>query len=385
MQFYIKDSYSRWQLNESGYTNLVAQIAQIMGWEFIEKGLNGWAKIANGNKSLSFRMETHPNNTEATNPRIKISVNWRYERDGVSYSLWEHISKKVLESHTTEITCAVSRGADTIAKDIQKRLLPDYFKLWDIGLIEYQKDSDWKRLRKERADHLFGIVGSRPHPNYSDGYTMDSNPKIKPDLIQELGLNKIKDISVRAEVYIPYSIKTEDDPYAFNRDGKDGDVRFKLTVPWELSCELMEWVASKTINCFETWKEKNIKSFIRWLDMDAEEAGLPEVTELPPNTFNWEDAYNKYCRNAEGYFSEASVFNRFKESIIMENQISARADPSVSSEPQQEEKPMEVTLESVLELASQLSFAEQAELVSILMGNIAENLEDEEVEIEDEE
>lgn len=72
----------------------------------------------------------------------------------------------------------------------------------------------------------------------------------------------------------------------------------------------------------------------------------------------------------------------------MENQISARADPSVSSEPQQKEKPMsDITLDSVLELASQLSFAEQAELASILMANIAESLslEDEEVETEDEE
>ena len=63
------------------------------------------------------------------------------------------------------------------------------------------------------------------------------------------------------------------------------------------------------------------------------------------------------------------------------NEISTRADPDQASSepPQNEDKPMtEITVEYILSLATQLSLAEQAELVSLIMDNVANSLGDEE-------
>ena len=58
-----------------------------------------------------------------------------------------------------------------------------------------------------------------------------------------------------------------------------------------------------------------------------------------------------------------------------------RADPDQASQPpQNEDKPMTtetITVEYILSLATQLSLAEQAELVSLIMDNVANSLEEE--------
>lgn len=325
-EFYIKNKYDRWEINKPIFQDLIEKIAAAMRWQVVKKDSNGWGGVANGDYSLSIRIETWPNKSQVANPRIEVSCNWEYTLNGVNHNLWREIGKGICDSHTTSISCAINRGADAIAKDIEKRLLPDYYKLWDIGVHELEKSLDHERLKTEKVNQLFKIIDGRPHPSWGDRNVMSVDPKIKPEIIQELGIYSKRTISVHAEVYIPYSIIKDTDLYAFNSLGINGDVKFKLTVPYELSGELMEWIASKTISCFETWKQANIKSFIKWLDMEAKKAGLPQVTELPVNTFNWEDAYSKYWAKIEGYYSDRAVFQRFKESIIKQPDLNNSTD-----------------------------------------------------------
>lgn len=333
-EFYTKNKYDRWELNEPVFQDLINKIAAAMRWQVLDKEINGWGGIANGDYSLSIKIDTCPNKSQLSNPRIEIRCNWNCTVNGVNHNLWREIKKDICDNYTTNISCSVNRGADAIAKDIQKRLLPDYYKLWNIGMEELEKSLSHERRKTEKANHIFKIIDERYHPSWGDRNVMNVDPKIKPEIIQELGIYSKSTISVHAEVYVPYSIKKGNDYNVYNSEGVDGDVKFKLTVPYELSAELMEWIKSKTVNgyCFDTWKEYQIKKFIKWLDIEAEKAGLPEVIELPVNTFNWEDAYNKYWEQVEieGYYSDRAVFQRFKESIVHNDDILTNNSKSVN-------------------------------------------------------
>ena len=471
MQLYVKDKYDRWELNEPALQNFIEQIAKVMGWQFSGEKVSRCNKISNGDKAISVIVETRPNAKEASSPKLRISGDWSYGND----SLWSHVCHSDEESARTEISCSVSRGVDAIVKDIQKRLLPDYIALYDKALIRKQEYDAEKQRLKDKTQFLADMFKTYPHTNYQQGNVIDIDPKIKPELGEKLGLDlkKSNNISVRAEVYLGSTYSVD-------------NVEFKLRLPYELSTELMEWLANKTIDCYETWHKKMIRSVIHYLDGIAEKASLPEVTELPPNNYNWKEAYTKYCTTS---FGEQSILLGFKQSIITieqppnetltekakrlqsigkyrelvhlvsliegdnlygngnqslikedrrhlqkvlesdtnfcqellnkglcdtpeldyglycdrrdfikflleetkqfiedkpmkVNEISTRADPDQASSqpPQNEDKPMTetITVEYVLSLATQLSLAEQAELVSLIMDNVANSLEDEE-------
>ena len=467
MQLYIKDKYDRWELNEPALQNFIGQIAKVMGWQFSGEKVSRYNKISNGDKAISVIVETRPNATEASNPKLKISGDWSYGND----SLWSHVCRGDEESARTEISCSVSRGVDAIVKDIQKRLLPDYITLYDKALIRKQEYDAEKQRLKDKTQFLADMFKTYPHTNYQQGNVIDINPKIKPELGEKLGLNlkTSSNIGLRAEVRL------------------GSTVDFELSLPYELGTELMQWLADKTIDCYETWHKKMIHSVIHYLDGIAKKAGLPEVTELPPNNYNWKEAYTKYCTS---HFGEQSICFEFKDSIItieqtpnetltekakrlqsigkyrelvhlvsliegenlygngnqslikedrrrlqkvlesdtnfcqellnkglcdtpeldyklycdrrdfikflleetkqfiedkpmIVNEIPTRADPDqASSQPQQnQDKPMAtetITVDYILSLATQLSLAEQAELVSLIMDNVANSLETEE-------
>ena len=472
MQLYIKDKYNRWQLNDSAFQDLVRQIAKIIGWKAEEKD-GYWNNITNGDKALFIKAESHPNSTEAANPRLSIKGTWSYGND----SLWGYIPPCEEDSARTEISCAVSRGVDAIARDIQKRLLPGYVALFDKAVIWKKANDDRKQLLKDKTTLLASTINAYPHCNWQDGDTIAVDLKIKSETGERLGLNlKVEDsIDLKAEVRLGHTHSVD-------------KVEFKLKLPYELSTELMEWLADKTISCFDTWHKKMIRSITLDLDRDAEKAGLPEVLELPPNNFNWKAAYKKYC--TEQSYSDRSILFAFKQSIITieqppdetltekakrlqnigkyrelvhlvsliegdnlygngnqslikedrrhlqkvlesdtnycqelldkglcsspdfdyalhcdrrdfikflleetkqfiedkpmkVNEISTRADPDQASSkpPQNEDKPMTtetaITVEYILSLATQLSLAEQAELVSLIMDNVANSLEEE--------
>ena len=330
---YIKDKYDRWELNEPAFQQLVAQIAAGMQWQFSEKKDNCWYKISNSDKALSIRMETRPSTIEKSNPKVKISGDWSYGND----SLWSHIPYNNQNSARTEISCSVSRGVDAIVKDIQKRLLPYYIALYDKALIRKQEYDAEKQLLKDKTQFLADIFKAYPHTNYQQGNVININPKIKPELGEKLGLDlkKSDSISVKAGIYLGSTYSVD-------------HVDFELRLPYELGTELMQWLADKTIDCYETWHKKMIHSVIHYLDGIAKKAGLPEVTELPPNNYNWKEAYTKYCTS---HFGEQSICFEFKDSIITI-----------------EQPPNETLTEKAKRLQSIGKYRELVHLVSLIEG-----------------
>jgi hypothetical protein len=85
---------------------------------------------------------------------------------------------------------------------------------------------------------------------------------------------------------------------------------------------------------------------------------------------------------------ETKQFIEDEEKPMKVNEIATRADPDqASSKSPQEDNKMTtetITIEYILALATQLSLSEQAELASLIMDNVANSLEGEEEQEEQE-
>lgn len=318
MTLYTKNQYNRYELNAELFIELVNSIAKFLGWQVDNEQSIGVISITNGTHGLMLRADTSPSNSAVANPKIDISC-MLYTDTG--QSLWRFISDAELKQCTTSISCSIKRGAESIAKDVQKRLLPDYLKLWERGLDLKQKSEERENRLRSMTQHLADIFGVYPHSNYRDGNKICTYPVLKDDI----GI----DVSIKKTITLDAEVRQ-----AYNRETDIDDVKINMTLPYDLAEEFMQWIASKTINCFESWHTEMINTFVRWLDRDADKAGLPEVTELPPNNFDWKEAYRQYkTGDKDGITgSEKRVFAWFKESIIkievapIEETIEAKCD-----------------------------------------------------------
>lgn len=298
MTFYTKNQHGRYELNTEFFTELARNIAHFLGWQVEEEKASSVIDITDGTHSLRLSAYTTASNTMAANPKIEIRAMWNI---AIGQSLWQFIPDAELKQHTTDISCSIKRGAESIARDIQKRLLPGYFLLWERGLqLKQQSEDSENRLRKLTQD-LADIIEAYPHPNYKDGDKICTHPVLRDDI----GI----DVSVKNTISLDAEVRQ-----AYNREEDIDSVKFNMTLPYDLAQEFMQWIASKTVSCFDTWHQEMIDHCIYYLNKEAKAAGQTEVKELPPNNFNWKQAHKDWF--GEIHFSKNRLFNRFKQSII---------------------------------------------------------------------
>lgn len=287
--FYTKNEQGRYVLNGS-FTQLVSDIASIIGWKPVDTGINGVIDLTNKGQVIRFTIKTQIQQGQVSNP--KISVSCLIER--------RYIPDAVLNQYTTAINVSANRGADAIAKDIQKRILPDCFKLWALGEEYKQKENNCKTKLKNKTQQLADILRTHPHPN-DEGNTISESLKLKPEVGQQ-GINlDAKDyINLKAEVRL---------------DDDIDDVKITTTLPYELAIEFFQWLADKTVDCYEIWHQKMIDHCFMQLNKEAKAAGQPEVKELPPNNFNWKKAYLPSSMG-DTHSNKHRLYCLFKQSII---------------------------------------------------------------------
>ena len=298
MTFYTKNQHGRYELSTEFFTELARNIAHFLGWQVEEEKASSVIDITDGTHSLRLSAYTTASNTMAANPKIEISTMWNI---GAGQSLWQFIPDAELKQHTTDISCSIKRGAESIAKDIQKRLLPGYFLLWERGLQLKQQSEDRENRLRKLTQGLADIIEAYPHPNYRDGDKICTYPVLKANI----GI----DVSIKNTISLDAEVRQ-----AYNREKDIDSVKFNMTLPYDLAQEFMQWIASKTVSCFDTWHQEMIDHCIYYLNKEAKAAGQTEVKELPLNNFNWKQAYKDWF--GEIHFSKNCLFNRFKQSII---------------------------------------------------------------------
>lgn len=297
MQFYTKNERGRYDLITASFTQLVTDIAVILKWDVKEIPSDSVIHLTNGTQELQFRIDSSQStDRQAASPKISI---------GCILPGREWHCDPILKQYTTNFSFSANRGADAIAKDIQKRILPGYFELWGKALEHKQKEDDHKNKLRSKTQQLADILRTHPHPNCNDGNTISPTLKIKPEVGQSLGINlNAKDyINLKAEV----SLACDDDDI--------DDVKITTTLPYELATEFFEWLATKTVDCFETWHQAMIEHCIKMLNKEAKASGQPELKELPPNNFNWGAAYIPSSMG-DTHANKQRLFEKFKESII---------------------------------------------------------------------
>ena len=274
---YIKNQYDRYEIDQEFFKLLVSEIANQLNWFVETERTSSCFDLSNGLYSICIRCDSNPSKGQVTNPKIDISCHFS-EGDTPGSSFHHIIPNAELLARTTSISCSVNRGGKSIANDIKKRLFPDYFFLWNMGIkLKQEAIAREERLRNLTLD-LAKIIGNHPHPSSNIGDTIYANPLIIKD---DVGV----DISVKNSIKLNAVVRQ-----AWDASDVD-DVRFDMTLPYDLATQFFEWLSSKTVNSFDTWKENNISFIIRRLDQEASKDGLPPVTQLPPNDFDWVQAF----------------------------------------------------------------------------------------------
>lgn len=115
-----------------------------------------------------------------TDGHYTLSVSWqgynnqsRVEIGGCFWkgtnNLWSFVPRYD-EKITRSITCAVSRGLEAIAKDINNRLLAEFCPAFDRALLAWEAEETRKRNLTEKTMRLAAIVGGRKGVHCSCDY-----------------------------------------------------------------------------------------------------------------------------------------------------------------------------------------------------------------------
>jgi hypothetical protein len=220
------------------------------GWEFMKENQINY--LRNGEYCILI-------SEDRTGKRIQIQASAHLdkslgeERGGNDRYFGEIINRKVKDSYTMEITVSANKEPSAIARDIQKRLIPDYIELYERCkkiYLERKNMVDQRNSFGKKIADLIGVVSSKND-------FLDISHRLT------IGVNSV---SIDCEILHSNVVKIRN-------------------VSDELLLEILTLIASKANSIYEAWVAE--QKAIHLLKLE-EKFG---ITELP--SFHWRKAYDE--------------------------------------------------------------------------------------------
>ena len=238
--------------------------SHLPGWEFMREDKinylrNGEYCIYIGEDRKGTRIQIHAS--------AHLDKSLSEERGGNDRCFGNIINHKVKDSYTMEITVSANKESDAIAKDIQKRLIPDYIELYEKCKKIFLENKHTVDQRVEFGKKAAVILDCNP-PRLS---TNNNSLRISERLTIDS-----KSVSISCDMLYSNSIKLEN-------------------ISDNLLLEILTILTDKAgTKIYETWAAKEQASYLLKLGYEL------GITELPP--IDWRKAYSErwdYSRTIE--------------------------------------------------------------------------------------
>ena len=221
-------SGERNSLSREVYDRFAQDLAAALDWEIesVDNSLRrnaDYKYLIKGEYSLSIYLPTFPKDPK--NPKVDIAARlWLGNEPAANYLY----GSDTADTKTTA-SIGIKKGVQKIAREIERRVFPDYFKLMGIAKDCKQQREAATRILEARTNSLGAVIGAKP-----------ANPE-KGELRETLNLKGL-DERLGVDALIGNSI----------------DLRLQ-GLSQELAEEILKLVAQHTETGFERWKRKVIE------------------------------------------------------------------------------------------------------------------------------
>lgn len=263
----------RADINTEEFQKLAVEIASHMegSWTHHIDPDRSYQSIRKGDYRICIHLESYPKDAQIKNPKLRITgdSNCKSHPD---FNLYHHVSYSERQGYTSEITVSASRGAKTIAKEIERRFLPGYIKVFDSALASHIANTNDLRRRQNLIKELASIIGGRPHHNreYCSIYHYLNIPDTKKSLSCEVELCSDVTMNLRS-------------------------------LPIDLTQQILQVIANYTAPAFETWQRRVDERIAYRINPDE-----PDEQKIPLIGFDykasfeagdcWDNAARKYMK-----------------------------------------------------------------------------------------
>lgn len=144
------------QEKQNQLTILTHAIAQHLGEPW--KAGTSEHEIVNG-QGAKLYLNFMDNRTE----RLSVGGGMHIGRNGAYETVYDPDTRERVRPPS--ITVAVSRGTETIAKEIKRRVIPEYLRIFELGTLQVQRQNDTTAKRQANIRKLAAATGA-PVPDF---------------------------------------------------------------------------------------------------------------------------------------------------------------------------------------------------------------------------
>lgn len=269
-EVYYQNEYKRWELNKSEFLRLCQAVAtQMNNWKFVQ-GEGEKHAIIKDKYRLYLKIETSPNNTERKTPKLIISIcgdiveaKGRHHR-GRRVDIYNMLSDRQREAYSTSIQVSINRGAYTIAKEINRRLMPHYKELYQKAHDVWEKSTNFHNAQLELTRSIAAIIDGKNHHG-NEGCS----------IYEYVDLGKERSVTVDVTI-----------------GSTDHDLKLR-NVPTDLLKDIFEAINKHSKqSCYQKWLDSIQSTVLYQLNKKLELKDTDdEILELPPLDFDWRKVY----------------------------------------------------------------------------------------------
>lgn len=257
MPYNLNDTSVRYSELERAAKEIAAHMGR---WEFVKN--NNYNCLEYGEYCLYVE-------TDKTDKRIRINA-FQFLHESLSdnrHTNDRYFGNIVPGSYNLEITVSANKEPSAIAKDIQKRLIPDYIELYERCKKIFLEKKNRVNQRVEFAKKAAAILGCNPPKLPANNEVLRISERLTIDS---------KNVSISCDTLYDNNIQLEN-------------------VSDDLLLEILTILVNKAgTTVYETWVAKEKASYLLKLGYEL------GITELPP--IDWRKAYSErwdYSRTIE--------------------------------------------------------------------------------------
>ena len=275
-KIYEPTEWHRYGINTSEFDRLAQAIAaNLPGWNYALLEDKSYRYLVKGGYKLSLYIDSYPKYTEQSNPRVKVSGYSTLSETPKGESMYNYLGGNIRKNFSNEMTASISRGAAAIAKDIARRIIPDYTKYYDQALAAWREATDRQQRREDLTRNLAKILDAFPHWQHD-------NCSIYEHLELPTG-------SIRIDSKI-------------GSESRYHDLSLS-SLSTELLAEILQMLRAKSVgSLFEKWKEQAEEEILYTLNRSIYGFhSKDEFTQLPEIDFDWRSAYENKLERSQLY------------------------------------------------------------------------------------
>lgn len=272
-KIYEPTKWHSYSINSSEFDRLAQAIAiNLPGWSYAPDKDKSYRYLVKDGYKLSLYIDSYPKHTEQGNPKVHVSGYSTLSETPKKESMYSYLGSSVRKNFSNEMTASIRRGADAIALDIARRIIPDYIKYYDQALSAWREATDRQQRQEELTQNLAKILDAFPH-------WQNDNCSIYEHLELPTG-------SIRIDSKI-------------GSESKYHDLSLS-SLSTELLAEILQMLRARSVgSLFDKWKKKSEEEILYTLNRSI--YGFysdDEFTQLPETDFDWRSAYeNKLTRS----------------------------------------------------------------------------------------